>query len=554
MDGQTSASTNTPSDNHREIQGLRLQTRLLLLSVGGALIMSFLISLLVAILTGSLLSDHLVQGLEVKASHIIERLDRELYERWRDMQVLALTKTFTNPDVSVDIQRDMLNNVQDNYDYYAWIGFVTPDGVVRAATRGLLEGEVVDGRPWFIEGIKGIFFGDLHEAVLLQDQLSPGGLETLRFLDVAAPVYRDGELVGVLGAHLSWYDISAFIARLNDTNDSPDWLSADSEVLVLSGDGYVIMDTLPETPDSPYAINMPEALQRSAAPLARILHWPDGETYLTGYACSTGLKDFSGLGYCIVARQTQAAALRPVVQLQTSILGAGLVALGVYALFSYGILTALLRPLQQIVEGIVRLRSGEANIKLPVYTSRDEIGILSRALDDALSTLNQRNVELVIVNESLEKRVRERTDALERRARELANEIATRKQLEAALTESRESFRRLAETSLDGIAISVDGVIIYSNRAVMETFGYEQHELIRMAEVEFVAPESQHIIEDIFKLGDHSLHAVTGIRKNGERFPLEISGRTLRYAGSMAHVITLRDLSKRKTVSVVDFT
>jgi hypothetical protein len=56
-------------------------------------------------------------------------------------------------------------------------------------------------------------------------------------------------------------------------------------------------------------------------------------------------------------------------------------------------------------------------------------------------------------------------------------------------------------------------------------------------------------MRDIFNLGDHRLHELVGLRKNGEAFPLEISGRTLRYTGAMAHVITVRDLSARRTVA-----
>ncbi|MDP2769618.1 MAG: hypothetical protein Q8O81_07260 [Giesbergeria sp.] len=89
---------------------------------------------------------------------------------------------------------------------YAWIGVTDPQGTVVQAVDGILQGQSVAQRPWFIEGQTGVYTGDVHNAVLLEKLLPPQPLsEPLRFIDIAAPIRNpDGALVGVVGAHIHW--------------------------------------------------------------------------------------------------------------------------------------------------------------------------------------------------------------------------------------------------------------------------------------------------------------------------------------------------------------
>ena len=55
------------------------------------------------------------------------------------------------------------------------------------------------------EGIKGKFIGDVHNAVLLAKLLPNPSGEPLQFVDISFPLKdSDGQIQGVLAAHLSW--------------------------------------------------------------------------------------------------------------------------------------------------------------------------------------------------------------------------------------------------------------------------------------------------------------------------------------------------------------
>lgn len=56
-----------------------------------------------------------------------------------------------------------------------------------------------------MEGIKGRFIGDVHDAVLLSKLLPNPTGEEMKFVDISTAVYSDdGQITGVLATHLSW--------------------------------------------------------------------------------------------------------------------------------------------------------------------------------------------------------------------------------------------------------------------------------------------------------------------------------------------------------------
>ena len=90
---------------------------------------------------------------------------------------------------------------------YAWMGVTDPQGtVVQAVDGGILQGQSVAQRPWFIEGQAGLYVGDVHKAPAAGKAAAAASvLEPLRFIDIAAPIRNpQGALVGVVGAHIHW--------------------------------------------------------------------------------------------------------------------------------------------------------------------------------------------------------------------------------------------------------------------------------------------------------------------------------------------------------------
>ncbi len=375
-----------------------------------------LVALAVA-LCGSLAAKHLTNrrleagiGAEMAyhAGQVRNLLDRSMYSRWRDLNILATiaSTTATSPGA----RRVWLDAMQRTFPAYAWIGFADADGVVTAATQRTLEGKNVRARPWFQGGLAAPFAGDLHEAALLAKELpaAPDGAPW-RFVDFSAPV-RDaaGHLEGVVGAHLSWDWAHTLTQSVLDPMVAR---NPGTDVLVLDTAGTIILGSpnLQGTSIPASSAVWRAAAQRDSYALET---WPDGTTYLIGASRTTGLQDYPGLGWTILIRQDAKAAFSPALKLGRELLVYGVFLAGVAALLGWITAWCICRPLLKLANAADAIgTSGLA--QLPKIQGAEELRRLSSALDGMLLGIAARDRVLATTNQNLERRVEQRTRALE---------------------------------------------------------------------------------------------------------------------------------------------
>src|SRR5215212_511285 len=75
-----------------------------------------------------------------------------------------------------------------------------------------------------------------------------------------------------------------------------------------------------------------------------------------------------------------------------------------------------------------------------------------------------------------------------------ARDITERKRSEEELKESEERFKRLAEATFEGVAITQDGKVVETNASFATMFRYESSEVIGMTPADFHPPESQGVV------------------------------------------------------------
>ena len=125
----------------------------------------------------------------------------------RDVQLQATMEVFRDPNAAVGQMRGALDEFVRNRPEYSYISIADiASAHVIAASGGIFEGGSGTGRPVFEQGRKGLFIGDVHDAVSLANLLpKPENGEPLRFLDAAIPVNdASGTPFRVLSAHISW--------------------------------------------------------------------------------------------------------------------------------------------------------------------------------------------------------------------------------------------------------------------------------------------------------------------------------------------------------------
>jgi signal transduction histidine kinase len=341
------------------------------------------------------------------AARMAMTLDMGMFERYREIQNLAAFESLQDDRLEATRWRELTARLQNTFSYYTWIGVADAKGTVIASTGGVLEGRDVSQRPWFARGRSEAFVGDVHEALLLAKALPPtASNEPLRLVDFSAPVRRGAEVLGVLGAHLSWAWAEERRAQLLTSLDAERHV----EVLVLGRDGQQQLGPTQPAWPSLAATALEDLVRRGHA----VQTWGDGQAYLTAAASTTGFQTYPGLGWVVVVRQPLATAMAAADRLQYRLWTFGLFGAAVFGLIAWWLAGRLTAPLRAVARQAQRLVGAADPTPTPAAPAhQSEVVQLASSLNSLVMQLQQRERELLRLNETLEARIGERTDSLQ---------------------------------------------------------------------------------------------------------------------------------------------
>ncbi len=313
------------------------------------------------------------------AQQVSYQLERGMIERLRDLQTAA---RLMSPPQNAQEQEQLANLVSEvfeSYDAYAWIGATDADGRVLVSANDVLKGADVSARPWFEQALQQPYYiGDVHGALLLEKILNPGGNEPLRFVDVSVPLQTpDGQVWGVLGSHLNWQWAEQVERRAMASLQS----LPGTDILLVSSENQILLG-----PDS--LQEQPLATQLNPQVIARgwdVQEWIDGNQYLIGYAKIKSGPDYRGPEWQIIVREPIELALHPVTELRWQAAWIGLAVALAFALIGWISAGRIARPFadlsqrleQEVKERTEQLR--EKNQALKKLATTDSLtGLVNR--------------------------------------------------------------------------------------------------------------------------------------------------------------------------------
>jgi PAS domain S-box-containing protein len=478
------------------------------------------------------------QELAELAVQTSDKLERGMFERYREVGLLAQRRDL-QPGVPLAERRAVLDQVRASYGYYSWIGMAGLDGKVQVAARGLLEGADVSARPWFGNALKGINAGDVHAAVLLATKL-PEQDEPWRFVDVAFP-YVDGagRPEGVLGVHLSWQwarDVERSVMAGVASRRKADALVVDAKRFVILGPKELMGKQL--------SLASLQSANASRDGGFDIEAWPDGRTYLVGYARGHGFEQYPGLGWTVLVRQDLDDAYAPARRLREYGLAAGTLLAALFSIAGIVIARRITQPLWELAASARRIGRGETVQIAPGKRSYAEVRALSSTLNTLVSALVQRRSELEELNATLEHRVAERTG-----------------ELAAALETVRASEQRIAtivEAAQDAfVGVDLHGNICDWNTQAQTMFGWRREEVVGRPVAQVLVPPRFHssvgkAIGQFLDTGRsdflerHFERMV--VDRHGREFPVEVTAGLAGGVDSAFFSVFMRDISERKKV------
>ncbi|WP_426161705.1 ATP-binding protein [Pseudoduganella sp. R-34] len=477
-----------------------------------------LLTLLCAALLGWRTADELKRsighGLAQRAGDSADQLDAAMFERYREVQLLARRAGAAAGELGVAQRRHLLEDLQRTYPLYAWIGLANAAGKVTVATGAVLEGADVSQQPWWADAPSGVYVHDVHADPQLGQLLPSSAGRALRVLDLAFPYYDGASRpAGVLGVHLHWNWARELLGE---------------SVMVVSRAGKVLA--------GPDAL-LGQPLQGGALAQARLQHagyvegrWADGRNYLVGYGRTRGYDGYPGLGWTVLVRQDVDSALAPVRRLQAGVVLGGMALAVLFALIGWRTGRAVLQPMQQAQAALRRVEQGGASEVPPLAGSFSELEALRTACNAVLQRQGGEARQLAHDKAGLQQQLEQAVADLARAQGE-GRALAAR--MCAMLDATQEAF----------IGLSENGNVTDWNGRASEIFGWQRGEVLGKPVDQFLQAGAGLLA----RLGDGSVGqpvALTGWRRDGARFDAELTLRRHAADGAQAYAVFVTDATQ----------
>ncbi len=263
-------------------------------------------------------------SLELLATDIAGLLDRVLFERYGDTQMMA--------DAFPDKMRDAaaltryLDRMRERYLLYRWLGVTDAGGRIVAATDRASVGTDRSDTTWFQATRDGL-------GVHLQDVSFSPETGWDRAVEMSAPIRgAGGEFLGTVTTRIGLSELEDVFGRTVSAFQKQRSTAGRIEWQFLTHDGTLVADSLlrEEGKVNLKQLGLPSALLSTTAEPGFVeeLHPRRQVPVVTGYARTEGYREFPGFHWGILVRMDRSDILRPIraVMINAGIVGACLFA------------------------------------------------------------------------------------------------------------------------------------------------------------------------------------------------------------------------------------
>lgn len=345
---------------------MNFTTKLILLSVGSLLSVAIPLYGLFSYTSGQALEQEIRTRLQEQTAHIMDKLDRMLFERYADMQLMA-SRIRSYEEIKnhpQGITEQLLVHRQYYKAYYS-LSFYDTHRLRIADTTGLSIGQRAEPSPWvdqvFEKGLASIG-SDIH--------FDPELGKTVVYF--ALPV-RDEQKNVFLGAVVARMPVENLYYTVGGVNDP--WVRLD----LFDVTGKVLFSTHDKASIGQQLL--------SELTLEHIMARFGQNTFYT-ISEEPGYLDFRGNRWILVAHYPIKEALATVIALRTKILLIGFfLLLGVIGVTLW-LAHRIIKPILMLKEAATKLAQGEFQVTVPVI-SKDEIGQLAEAFNHMARGLDQ---------------------------------------------------------------------------------------------------------------------------------------------------------------------
>jgi PAS domain S-box-containing protein len=247
------------------------------------------------------------EELTIAAAEVSDKLDRLLFERYGNAQMMARAFALRSSDSRY--LSSYLGWMKTNYaPVYLWLGVTDGQGMMVAATESSLRGQDFSKTSWFQRArntkIIQIDDVDAHDA--------DSGVETIAF---TAPILdAEGTFLGVVTTRVAMSALEEVTTRtvrsLEERQEFPGPVTF--QMVTQQGTVFVDSDLLHKGPLNIQQPGFPSAKASQSGEPGFVEEEYRGSPVVTGYANTKGFGEFPGLGWYVLIRMDRERILDPI--------------------------------------------------------------------------------------------------------------------------------------------------------------------------------------------------------------------------------------------------
>jgi PAS domain S-box-containing protein len=126
-------------------------------------------------------------------------------------------------------------------------------------------------------------------------------------------------------------------------------------------------------------------------------------------------------------------------------------------------------------------------------------------------------------------------------------DITNLKKTETELKESNLRFKQLADSTIEGIFIHKEGIIIDVNKSLLKITGYNKKEVIGKDIKMFVAEKYYDYVEAQMKVSSKVIYEIEAVKKDGLLLTVEVTSQFLSKKDDL-RIVSFRDITEQKQI------
>jgi two-component system, cell cycle sensor histidine kinase and response regulator CckA len=308
------------------------------------------------------------ETLVLTAAEVSDKLDRVLYERYVDVQMIA--RALSAQPHNREMQSAYIDWMKTSYPVYLWIGVTNARGQIVVATDQTTMGRDYSAQPWFqaVRNGRAVHIGDVKPFEEM------GGVNSVAF---TAPVTgTHGEFLGVVTTRVGIPALENVLTRTLVTLQKREVFLGEMEYQFLTEKGVVFIDSALRDDKGELnlkQLGLPSAVlsERSESGYIEEEHKRRHVQVITGYARTQGLGNFENLHWTVLMRMDRGDVLAPIREILWKL---GLAGTSVMVP-TLGLLLWSMRRVQKehvrATQSEVSLRESEAHTRRIVETALD---------------------------------------------------------------------------------------------------------------------------------------------------------------------------------------